>query len=90
MVNALAVVLPGEPGHRQLCAVAFAALGGSTAADSAALLDLNESVHDPRAGRPPGVAVRTAATGQPNSDLVVAWAHAGAFAHDRGRVVVVV
>ena len=54
------------------------------------LLDLNQRVHDPRRGSPPGVTVGTTRPRDGNVDIVFARSHAGTLTHDGGRIVVIV
>jgi len=53
-------------------------------------LDLKKRVHDVRGGRPSGVAISTAATGDGDVDREFTWVKTSALAHHCGRIVVVV
>ena len=67
-----------------VCHVAFRLLRGSN------LLDLNQCVHHLKTGRPTGVAVRTAVSGDGYIDVMSTRVHSETLPNNRGRIVVVV
>ena len=64
--------------------VALRLLGGSN------LLDLNQRVHHLKTGRPTGVTVGTAVSGNGYIDVMSTRRHSETLPNDRGRIVVVV